>query len=177
MIKITYNKQTFSLESYYTNSSGWYRKTKDGIGLKIFDLGFSSAKKAMSSRLYQRIKKEFNFQKKIHRNYPNFTSKPIDIIALKSSDGLYRLVFLMEHLKGKSFRSYGWYNKYFINVKTEKLTPTLRTLEIGQQVHDFIKNKLKSIGIDHGDLHCGNIIISPKKEIKIIDFGHSVKIK
>ena len=91
----------------------------------------------------------------------------VDLLGFPDSDEPY-VVFLYEYVSGKSLREY---------LKKKQITITF--IETFLQVMLGLLHELSGRGIEHGDLHAGNVIVAdpsdldiePRTSFRVIDFG------
>tara|TARA_B100001094_G_scaffold326648_1_gene383198 strand:- start:939 stop:1619 length:681 start_codon:yes stop_codon:yes gene_type:complete len=79
-------------------------------------------------------------------------------------------MYAMTYIEGKTF------SEYIRVLSTGLLRHKLMLKSIIKQIKEAFKCLWKA-GIIHGDAHFGNIIITPKYTIKVIDFGFAGKVE
>lgn len=122
------------------------------------------------------MKKEFDYQKAAHKKHPTLVPKPHKIVFFKITNKFVAGI-LMEHIKGKTLSEVMGFDQidellqkhkaYVRNGKLHKSSsPRNKTT-----MEEFVQGMLEMVNLYHDDLHWGNILITPKKEVKVIDFG------
>lgn len=160
--------------------NGEYWKINSKLGVKFLFAhymdNFDTLAKLKKSKYYKKVKNEFDMQSKVWEKYPHLTSQPIEIVFIQKEES-WMAGIVMEHIRGKSLLdimgieeadwqyydvSPCWVKGRLVKMKKSTKVP---------MVNQMLDKYLRKAKVNHRDLHWGNIIITPKKEIKVIDFG------
>lgn len=132
--------------------------TKTADSKKKYVIKFLNPQKFRHQKRYRKysgyIRNEFDFLKTFNSNYINKGVK------FKSDPD--RTYMVLQYINGQSLYRYVKKNRLTTTDKKKLVTKILRGFSL---IH---KN-----AIYHGDIHLSNVLITPKGQIKIIDFGYS----
>lgn len=125
---------------------------------KRFVIKVLNSKKFTAKDRFEKYRKFFkNEYKYLNTFHSIYINKGLDYVD--ESDFSY---MVLEHINGKSIFRYIRHNK---PTSIERIELVLKMLKGFAIIH---KNDLY-----HGDIHLGNVLITPKKQVKVIDFGYS----
>ena len=149
----------------------YYIKLSPKMGIKILynKTLFYNISDLKKSGLWKGAVKEYNLLNKIadFQLSPN----PVEVIPVFcETTQSYFPGLKMEHISGKAL------SRYFAQDPQKKYLLN-NTQFLAHELQSKLDQQLKSYGIQHRDLHFGNILISKTGIIKVIDFGLAHKLK
>lgn len=159
MITINSRKKPLSSGTY-----GRYFRLSRTRGVKVLGFGYKKIETMFSRfKTLDLVEKEIELLQKAQKS--NLSPKYAKLVVVKYKGKFYPAI-KMQHIGGKIVYDIDKYiklSKLFVNKYGKRS-------DHGLSVKKFILNKLKKAGITHKDLHCGNVMINSRREIKVIDF-------
>lgn len=136
---------THRIRDGYGLFAAYYRLSKS-LGVKVLqDYYYESIQELKDSCIWDKAKTEANYY---HKAYASGVVPKCYGVRPVKDDGWYYAGILLTHLQGKPLWSvhgipYAYKGRYSVN--------------------DYLESALEAVGICHGDLHGGNIIVTIKQ--------------
>ncbi len=145
---------------------GQYFKLDNKRGIKLLRRKFDSSEKAQLSETFHKAKLE-ELSLNMARERVSFVPKCYGVKVVKFR-GNFRVGVIMQHLNGITLEKLG-YNR-------DKRGVGDFGGDFEDDVVEMMDNRMLKVGINHGDVHGGNIIYHAKR-YWVIDFGNEVLFK
>ena len=143
-----------------------YFKLNNKMGVKLLG-GYTTYEDATESCHWNDAKQEGYL---LDKAYPlRLSPKFLDIKVVKFN-GKYSIGIFMEHIKGETFEYSKKVRKISKKFKGKSYYDSNGRYIFEQRIKEAIKKRYKSIGINRGDLHAGNMMIDNTLDITISYF-------